>query len=484
MRGLATPIKVDAEAARDTGAQKPVSESIVCGLTVAVEMAAIVATSALAYSIWLVRAPGIAWTDYVVVTLFGALVAANLFHVARAYRFEVLTQAGESLKRMTVAWSSVAMALVAISFFTKSSEDYSRTWSVLWFATAWTSLAVIRVTLYLKSQTWIKEGRLTRSVAIVGDGPVVHRLLDHLRLQSGSGVRIVGVFNETGRDGGRTAVRSLDTLLELARRQPVDTIIIALPPAEETRILDVIERLKPLPVDIRLCPGPISFHLDRAEVSHLTGLPLLNVLDRPLTDWQSVVKKIEDRVLAVLILLAIAPLFPIIAALIKLDSPGPVLFRQKRYGFNNQLIDVFKFRTMHDAARDEKAEQLTLRNDPRVTRVGAFLRKFSLDELPQFFNVLRGEMSIVGPRPHAISAKAAGTLYDEAVRDYAARHRVKPGITGWAQVNGWRGETETLEQIRQRVEHDLAYIDNWSLRLDLTIIFRTVIGGFTGKNAF
>jgi exopolysaccharide biosynthesis polyprenyl glycosylphosphotransferase len=173
-----------------------------------------------------------------------------------------------------------------------------------------------------------------------------------------------------------------------------------------------------------------------------------------------------------------------IALAIKLDSPGPVFFRQKRYGFNNQLIEVLKFRTMYHSARDEKAERLTSRNDPRVTRLGAFLRRTSLDELPQFLNVLRGDMSIVGPRPHALAAKAGGLLYQEAVREYAARHRVKPGITGWAQINGWRGETETLEQIKKRVEHDLAYIENWSLLLDLKIIFRTVFTGFTGQRAY
>jgi len=245
-----------------------------------------------------------------------------------------------------------------------------------------------------------------------------------------------------------------------------------------------VQRLKSLPVDIRLCPGPISFHLERAAVSHLAHLPLLNVLDRPLAGWQFVIKQIEDRVLAALILLLISPVLATIALLIKIDSPGPVLFRQQRYGFNNHLIEVLKFRTMRHDMRDETAEVLTRRNDPRITRIGAILRKYSLDELPQFFNVLRGEMSIVGPRPHAISAKAAGTLYDDAVRDYAARHRVKPGITGWAQVNGWRGETETLDQIRQRVAHDLVYIENWSLGLDLKIILMTLVGGFTGKNAF
>jgi len=161
-----------------------------------------------------------------------------------------------------------------------------------------------------------------------------------------------------------------------------------------------------------------------------------------------------------------------------------VLFRQKRYGFNNQLIEIFKFRTMYHDACDANAEQLTRRHDPRVTRLGAFLRRTSLDELPQFINVLRGEMSIVGPRPHALAAKAGGLLYQDAVRHYDARHRVKPGITGWAQVNGWRGETITTEQIARRVEHDLFYIENWSLLLDLKIIFRTVFGNLTGHAAY
>lgn len=173
-----------------------------------------------------------------------------------------------------------------------------------------------------------------------------------------------------------------------------------------------------------------------------------------------------------------------IALAIKLDSPGPVLFRQKRYGRNNKLIGVLKFRSMYHHARDPNGTQLTTRNDPRVTRVGAFLRRTSLDELPQFFNVIRGEMSVVGPRPHALLCKAGGVLYQDAVENYDWRHRIKPGITGWAQVNGWRGETETVDQIRKRVEHDIYYIENWSLLLDVKIIFKTIFGGFTGRNAF
>jgi Undecaprenyl-phosphate glucose phosphotransferase len=257
-----------------------------------------------------------------------------------------------------------------------------------------------------------------------------------------------------------------------------------LPLAADWRLARVVDKLRQLPIDVRLCPDQAGFRVRPHGVSQIDGMAMLNVLDRPLRDWHLVGKEIEDRVIAALALLVISPLLLLIALAIKLDSRGPVFFRQRRYGFNNQLIEIFKFRTMHHHARDPNAEQLTRRNDPRVTRVGAFLRRTSLDELPQFFNVLRGEMSVVGPRPHALAAKAGGLLYQDAVADYASRHRVKPGITGWAQVNGWRGETAQLEQIERRVQHDLYYIENWSILFDLRIILLTVIGGFTGRYAY
>jgi len=179
-----------------------------------------------------------------------------------------------------------------------------------------------------------------------------------------------------------------------------------------------------------------------------------------------------------------APLMLAIAAIIKVDSPGPVFFKQKRYGFNNRLITVWKFRTMHWDRTDGDAEIQTTKNDPRVTRVGKFLRRTSLDEIPQLINVLLGDMSLVGPRPHAIATKAAGKLFEEVVEEYTARHRVKPGITGWAQVNGWRGETDTGEQIQQRVRHDLYYIDNWSIPFDLKILLLTAFVVLLRKNAY
>jgi exopolysaccharide biosynthesis polyprenyl glycosylphosphotransferase len=208
------------------------------------------------------------------------------------------------------------------------------------------------------------------------------------------------------------------------------------------------------------------------------------VFDKPLGDWGSILKSIEDKVIAAIAVVLLAPVMALVALAIKLESRGPVFFKQKRYGFNNELIEVYKFRSMHNNMSDADAAKLVTKGDPRVTRVGRFIRRTSLDELPQFFNVLRGELSLVGPRPHATKAKAADRLYNDVVDGYFARHKVKPGITGWAQVNGWRGETDTAEKLQRRVDHDLYYIENWSLAFDLYILWRTPISLFNPENAY
>jgi Undecaprenyl-phosphate glucose phosphotransferase len=335
---------------------------------------------------------------------------------------------------------------------------------------------------------WSRAGRLGEVVAIVGAGPMAQRLLRSMNGTHG-GPRIFGVYDDDapalpGRCMGHAILGSIDELVQDVRAHRIDTVIVALPSTTDHLLVETLNKLSLVPVDVKLCPGEFAMRLGAVQASHIGGHTFLNVIDRPLRDWRWIAKNVEDRVIGALILTLISPVMMAIALLIRLDSPGPALFRQKRYGFNNQLIEVLKFRTMYQEESDANGERLTQRNDPRITRVGAFLRRTSLDELPQFLNVLRGDMSIVGPRPHALSAKAGTLLYQEAVKYYDARHRMKPGITGWAQVNGWRGETDTLEQIRKRVEHDLYYIEHWSIALDLRIIARTVVGGFTGRNAF
>ncbi|MGH6887044.1 MAG: exopolysaccharide biosynthesis polyprenyl glycosylphosphotransferase, partial [Geminicoccales bacterium] len=258
----------------------------------------------------------------------------------------------------------------------------------------------------------------------------------------------------------------------------------AIPWTAEESLVSIFSQLRCLPIDVRLAPGPIGYRLLSRPVSHLAQLPLLHVADRPLDDWGRMLKWLEDRLLGSLILLLIAPLMALIALAVKLDSPGPVLFRQKRFGLNNELIEVLKFRTMRNDRCDQDGVVSTQMDDARLTRVGAFLRRTSLDELPQFINVLRGEMSIVGPRPHATQTKAGDKLLEEVVAEYRVRHKVKPGITGWAQINGWRGTIDSVEKLRNRVEFDIYYLENWSLLFDLKIIALTPLKGFIGKEAY
>ncbi|KAF0109630.1 MAG: sugar transferase, partial [Rhodospirillaceae bacterium] len=236
------------------------------------------------------------------------------------------------------------------------------------------------------------------------------------------------------------------------------------------RIVEIVRRLDELPVNVHLSSDLVAFTLPRAHFTSFSGIPVLEVIQKPLTGWRIVVKNIEDKIIATVLIMLLSPVLALTALVVRLDSPGPVLFCQPRHGFNNQVLHVYKFRSMyHNRPSEEETPQAT-RDDPRVTRVGAFIRRTSLDELPQLFNVLEGTMSLVGPRPHAVSHNR---FYGELIERYFARHKVKPGITGWAQINGLRGETETQDKMQARVEYDIYYIDNWSLWFDLKIIVKT-----------
>jgi Undecaprenyl-phosphate glucose phosphotransferase len=264
-------------------------------------------------------------------------------------------------------------------------------------------------------------------------------------------------------------------LVEFARRTRVDLVLVSMPLSAETRVLEMLKQLWVLPVDIRLSAHMSKLRLTSRAYSYVGTLPVFDMADRPISDWNLVFKWLFDKIVAVVALLLLSPVMVVTAIAIKLESKGPVFFRQKRHGFNNELIEVFKFRSMYTDMSDAKATRLVTRDDPRVTKVGRIIRRTSIDELPQLFNVLMGQLSVVGPRPHALEAKAANLLYYEAVEGYFARHRVKPGMTGWAQINGWRGETDTIDKIMHRVSHDLYYIEHWSILLDLYIVVMTPI---------
>jgi Undecaprenyl-phosphate glucose phosphotransferase len=275
-----------------------------------------------------------------------------------------------------------------------------------------------------------------------------------------------------------------DDLLKVARQGTIDEVIMALPLDAEQRLRSLCDKMKALAIDVRLSLEPLAETFNARSLGYVGTVPVLEVIERPLKNWRGVVKWMEDRLLGSMLLVLVAPLLAIIGIWIKLDSPGPVFFTQRRFGFNNEVIRVLKFRTMHIDRSDPSGAQRTIRNDPRVTPLGRILRWLSLDELPQLINVARGDMSLVGPRPHAVAMKAGSHLYCEAVEQYLHRHRVKPGITGWAQVNGLRGEVDTLEKARARVAHDLYYIEHWSLWLDLRILLKTagILG--SAENAY
>jgi Undecaprenyl-phosphate glucose phosphotransferase len=345
--------------------------------------------------------------------------------------------------------------------------------------------------LYGKVRRWSREGRLDRRAVLVGGGDPGEGLVKALGQQEDSEVRLLGVFDDRGDDrapnfcGGLPKLGTVDDLVEFARRTRVDLVLFSLPISAESRILQMLKKLWVLPVDIRLSAHTNQLRFRPRSYSYIGSVPVLDVFDRPIADWDVVMKSLFDRVIGALALIALLPVMLLTALAIKLDSRGPVLFRQKRYGFNNELIEVYKFRSMYVDQTDAAAAKLVTKGDPRVTRVGRFIRKTSLDELPQLLNVVfKGDLSLVGPRPHAVYAKAVDRLYDEAVDGYFARHRVKPGITGWAQVNGWRGETDSQEKIQARVEHDLYYIENWSVLFDLYILTMTPFALAKTENAY
>jgi Undecaprenyl-phosphate glucose phosphotransferase len=484
---ISADFAVEHPAKRQSGDRR-VSPSVISGLLRVVDCVIVFAASWLAFELYLANSDADS-SSYMLLGLVGSILAGNVLQISGAYQPRAILDPLSALGGMIQVVVVVAAVLIVVAFLTQTSAAWSRLWAGLWFIFTIVGLTGARAWLLMLMRRWAEDGSLRRNIVVVGAGAEAERLLAHIANAVDRTVRVVGLFdNRASRVpqsiAGHPVRGRVAELREFMRETPVDEVIVTIPWTAEDSLVSTFRQLRCLPVDVRLAPGPIGYHLLSRPVSHLAQLPLLNVADRPLDDWGRMIKWLEDRMLGCFILLLIALPMALIALAIKLDSPGPVLFRQRRYGFNNQLIEVLKFRTMRNSQRDAQGSVLTMRNDPRITRVGRFLRKTSLDELPQLINILRGEMSIVGPRPHAIEAKAANRLYQDVVAEYAARHKVKPGLTGWAQINGWRGPTDTEDQIVKRVEHDLWYLENWSLALDLKIVALTLFKGFMGREAY
>jgi Undecaprenyl-phosphate glucose phosphotransferase len=471
-------------------APNPVSAELVAGFVRLAEGLITIATGMFFWVYYWGGALAETAVQHMAPVLAAGLVLPVITNAAGLHTIRALTHAGASLSRVGAAWSILFAAIASAVFFAKMGSEFSRLWLAAWFLSGLLLLAALRIIVAQLAHNWNKAGRLARRAILVGGGEPAALLAGALENSEDNDVSIVGIFDDrsSGRSpdsvGGFPKLGNISELIDFVRRQRVDMLIVTFPLTAETRLLEVLKRIWVLPVDIRLSAYAQKLRYRPRAYSWIGNVPFLDVFDKPLTDWGSLIKTVEDRVLAGLMLALLSPAMLLIAIAVKLESKGPVFFRQHRYGFNNELIEVLKFRSMYQHMTDARAERLVTKDDPRVTRVGRFLRRTSLDELPQLINVLKGDLSLVGPRPHPERAKADNRLYDEVVEGYFARHRVKPGITGWAQVSGWRGETDTAEKIQRRVEHDLYYIENWSVGFDLYILWRTPFALLKAENAY
>lgn len=399
------------------------------------------------------------------------------------------------MRGTALRFAKFAGIALALGFVTRSLDNLPRSLGVMLLCLGFALVAFSRLLLIQQFRLLERIGLLAETVAIVGAGPLADRLIHQLLQCTPNSIDIVGVFDDRTESLESTKTRevrgkvvpvgTLADLINIGKTRSIDWVLLTMPSTADRRLLSIVHSLKALAVPVGLCPQNLGLLLPYRRINYVgDNLPVTLLSDRPIRRWNAVVKSAEDLLLGSVITLLLLPIMGLIALAIKIDSPGPVLFRQRRHGTNNDEFEVFKFRTMRCTAELNPAQlKQTSLHDKRITPLGRILRKSSLDELPQLFNVLRGEMSLVGPRPHAINMRTEERLGHEIIDAYPHRHRVKPGMTGWAQVNGSRGATETREQLRRRVELDLEYVENWSPLFDLKILVMTFWVVLRGTNA-
>ncbi|WP_428649080.1 undecaprenyl-phosphate glucose phosphotransferase [Roseibium sp.] len=426
----------------------------------------------------------------VFVIAIATLFALAFFQASDVYQVSVMRQGLSQLGRVAAGWTLVFAMFAVLRSATGIGTGIPQAWIGTWYAFGLTGLCVTRMFVLHFARSWMKSGRLERRAIIVGGGTAAQELIHELEAQPGNDIRICGIFDDRSNDrsppvvAGYQKLGNISALVEFARLARIDMLIVCIPLRAEKRVLELLKKLWVLPVDIRLSAHTDKVRFRNRGASFIGTVPFVDVVEKPIADWDLVAKRVFDLVFSTL---AIAALFPVMIATaiaIKLESKGPVLFKQKRYGFNNEIIEVLKFRSMYTEMADPDAKQVVTKGDPRVTKVGRFIRKTSIDELPQLFNVLAGSLSLVGPRPHAVNAHTDNKTWDDVVDGYFARHKVKPGVTGWAQINGWRGEVDTPDKIQNRVECDVYYIENWSILFDLQILFLTPFSLLNTENAY
>jgi putative colanic acid biosynthesis UDP-glucose lipid carrier transferase len=401
--------------------------------------------------------------------------------IYRSWRMETLFA---ELSNVLMVWFVAILILLLIAFASKTSADFSRAVLGIWVVMVVVGLVALRVISRTLLRAIRVDGRNSRTVAFAGYGKASLKMAQHIATQPWMGLRILGVFDDRASqrlgETGLALIGDLEDLISRVHAGEINLVYVTLPMHAEQRIIELIDALADTTASVYVVPDIFVFDLFHAQWSTVGSLPVVSVFESPFYGVNGGIKRLEDLIVGGLILLLISPVMVLIALAIKLTSSGSVLFKQHRYGLNGDIVEVWKFRSMTVSDNGNTIVQAA-KNDVRVTPLGAFLRRTSLDELPQFINVLQGRMSIVGPRPHAV---AHNEEYRGLLHGYMLRHKVKPGITGWAQVNGWRGETNTLDKMKGRLDCDLAYVRNWSLWLDIKIILMTIFKGFSGSNVY
>jgi putative colanic acid biosysnthesis UDP-glucose lipid carrier transferase len=413
------------------------------------------------------------------------ILALVVFSLAFPSAARLAAPPGKVAKDIVVAWLTLAGLLFIVGYATHSLEYFEHETLVTWVWAAPACVLSSHFFLRLAAPTLRRlEGGAGRAL-IAGMNDTGLELARRLQADVYANVEVLGFVDDRsserlGDAHGETVLGPLAALPGLVQQHRADVVYLALPMASQDRILRLLDGLRDTTASLYFVPDMFITELIQGRIGAVNGMPVVGVCDTPFSGVDGLIKRASDIVLASLVLVLIAPLLVALAAAVKLTSPGPVIFRQRRYGLDGDEITVYKFRTMRVTEDGVEIRQCG-RGDPRVTPLGAFMRRTSLDELPQFINVLQGRMSIVGPRPHAV---AHNEMYRKLIKGYMQRHKVRPGITGWAQVNGLRGETQTIERMKARVEYDLDYLRNWSLRFDLLIIARTIWVVLRGQNAY
>lgn len=420
---------------------------------------------------------------YLILGVITFFVSAHVFYELDLFRSWSKSGFTARIRDILFGWIIVVAILLFLGYASNLSSEYSKQTMLLWFSVAPIGLLLSHI-LVRGIVTRVRSDGNVRTVVIAGASGLGLQMAKKIKEDPYLFMEVVGFFDDRSE---RLAINNEEKLLgsfaQLSRyvkQHRINLIYIALPMTMQPRILRLLEELHDTTASVYFIPDIFVFDLVQARFDDVNGIPVIAVCETPFTSIDGVIKRASDLIVGCAILLVLAPLMAAIALGVKLSSPGPVLFRQRRYGLDGEEIVVYKFRSM-TVAEDTGEVVQAVRGDKRITPFGAFLRKTSFDELPQLFNVLQGRMSIVGPRPHAV---AHNELYRKLIKGYMLRHKVKPGITGWAQINGFRGETETLDKMKLRIECDIDYLRNWSLYLDLSIILRTVLLMFRDPNAY